>query len=98
MKVWLITACWMVALASSAARSQESIDVSKITCDQFIAGKVADSRSVTIWLSGYYNGTRKNTIVDVSALQRESQDVMDYCIVHPSTFLMEAVSGIIKGK
>ena len=88
----------MIMFASSAARSQESIDVSKITCEQFLAGKVADSRSVSIWLSGYYNGTRKNTVVDVSAFQRGSQDVMDYCISHPSTFLMEAVSSITKAK
>jgi hypothetical protein len=77
--------------ATAAARAQETVDVAKITCDQFLAGKIADSRSVTIWLSGYYNGMRNNTILDVSALQSDAKDVMDYCITHPNVILMNAV-------
>jgi hypothetical protein len=77
--------------ATAAAHAQETVDVAKITCDQFLAGKIADSRSVTIWLSGYYNGMRNNTILDVSALQSDAKDVMDYCITHPNVILMNAV-------
>ena len=80
---------------SAVAQAQETIDVAKITCDQFLAGRVADSRSVTIWLSGYYNGTRQNTILDVSALQKNAQEVMDYCITHPKVVLMDAVTTLI---
>jgi acid stress chaperone HdeB len=81
----------IILAAAAAARAQETIDVSKITCDEFLAGKVADSRSVTIWLSGYYNGMRNNTVLDVSALQKDSKDVLDYCITHPNVILMNAV-------
>ena len=81
--------------ALAVAQAQETIDVTKITCDQFLAGRVADSRSVSIWLSGYYNGTRKNTVLDVSALQKNAQDVMDYCITHPKVILMDAVTTLI---
>jgi hypothetical protein len=81
----------IILAAAPAAQAQQTIDVAKITCEQFLAGKVADSRSVTIWLSGYYNGTRNNTVLDVSALQKNSQDVMDYCISHPSVVLMNPV-------
>lgn len=86
-----LSAVFIVLGAASAARSQMTIDVAKITCDQFLAGKVADSRSVSVWLSGYYNGTRDNTVLDVNALQQDSQDVMAYCISHPSVILMDAV-------
>jgi acid stress chaperone HdeB len=81
----------IIVAATAAAWAQETIDVSKITCDEFLAGKVADSRSVTIWLSGYYNGMRNNTVLDVSALQKDSKDVLDYCITHPNVILMNAV-------
>lgn len=77
------------------AQAQETIDVAKITCDQFLAGRVADSRSVGIWLSGYYNGKRNNTILDVSTLQKNAQEVMDYCITHPKVVLMDAVTTLI---
>jgi HdeA/HdeB family len=81
----------IILAAVPAAQAQETVDVAKITCEQFLTGKVADSRSVTIWLSGYFNGTRNNTVLDVSALQKNSQDVMDYCLSHPSVILMNAV-------
>lgn len=88
----------IILATAAAARAQETIDVTKITCDQFLAGKVADSRSVTIWLSGYYNGLRNNSVLDVSALQRDSKDVMDYCITHPNITLMNAVKTLFDKK
>jgi len=81
---------------STAALAQTTIDVSKITCDQFLAGKVADSRSVTIWLSGYYHGLRKSPVLEVNTLQQNSQAVMDYCISHPNVILMDAVTTLIE--
>jgi len=84
--------------ASTAASAQVTIDVAKITCDQFLAGKVADSRSVTVWLSGYYHGMHGNTVLDVNALQQDSQAVMDYCITHPSVILMDAVTTLLGKK
>ena len=79
---------------SAATQAQLTIDVAKITCEQFVAGKVADSRSLSIWLSGFYNGTRNNTLVDVSTLQKDSQDLMDYCFSHRKVILMNAVKNL----
>lgn len=91
----MLCALSIVLGAPAAAKAQETIDVAKITCDQFLAGRVADSRSVSIWLSGYYNGLRKNTVLDVSALQKNATEVMDYCITHPKVILMDAVTTLI---
>jgi hypothetical protein len=79
---------------SAAIQAQQTIDVAKITCDQFVMGKVADSRTVLIWLSGFYNGTRNNTLLDVSILQKNSRDVMDYCFSHREVILMNAVKSL----
>ncbi len=83
---------------STAALTQVTIDVSKVTCDQFLAGKVADSRSVTVWLSGFYHGMHNDTHLDVNELQQNSQAVMDYCITHPSVILMDAVTTLFGKK
>src|SRR5215470_13959184 len=82
----------------SAAGAQETIDVAKIKCDQFLASRVVDSRTLSIWLSGYYNGTRNNTVLDVSALQKREQDVMDYCISHSEMVFMDAVKSVLGSK
>jgi hypothetical protein len=79
----------------SVGRAQETIDVAKITCDQFLAGRVTDSRTLSIWLSGYYNGTRHNTVVNVSEFQKHSTDLMDYCISHPDMNLMDAIKNAL---
>jgi hypothetical protein len=79
----------------SAGRAQETIDVAKNTCGQFLAGRVTDSRTLSIWLSGYYSGTRHNTVVDVSAFQKQSIDLMDYCISHPDMNLMDAIKNAL---
>jgi acid stress chaperone HdeB len=83
-----------VLATPTAAPAQVTIDVAKITCGQFLAGKVSDSRSVTVWLSGYYHGMHNNTLLDVNALQQDAQAVMDYCISHPSVILMDAVTSL----
>jgi acid stress chaperone HdeB len=93
-----IFALFSVLGASTVALAQMTIDVSKITCDQFLAGKVQDSRSVTVWLSGYYHGLHNNTVLDVNALQQDSQAVMYYCISHPNVILMDAVTTLFEKK
>ena len=53
----------IVFLAATAGHAQVSIDVSKITCDQYLAFKVADPKDIGVWLSGYYHGKQGNTDV-----------------------------------
>jgi HdeA/HdeB family len=55
------------------ARAQETIDAAKITCNQFMFGRIADSRTISIWLLGYYSGMRKNSVIDIAAVQKSSQ-------------------------
>ncbi len=46
-----------------AVQAQVTIDVTKITCNQFLASQVTDSRTLGIWLNGYVNGTRGKTMI-----------------------------------
>ena len=82
----------------SAGRAQMTVDMAKITCAQFLTGQVTDSQTLSIWLSGYYNGTRHNTVVDVSALKKHSLDMSDYCIHHREMNLMEAIENALGAK
>ena len=88
----------LMIFSISVGRAQETIDIAKITCDQFLTGQVYDAPTFSIWLSGYYNGTRHNTVVDVSALKEHSLDVMDYCISHKEMKLMEAIQNALGAK
>jgi hypothetical protein len=47
-----------------AAQAQVTIDITKITCSEFLAGDLTDSRSLAIWLNGYVNGARGKTLIE----------------------------------
>ena len=79
-KVKIAVLSLTVALfTASSVRAQVTIDVSKITCEQFLLWKVTDPQKITLWLSGYYNGKRGNTIIDPKSLEENENKVKEYC-------------------
>jgi len=92
MKVRLLMAAALaVGLLPMASEAQIAVDVAKITCKQFLLDTVAPTKSVTMWLSGYYHGKHGGTIVDFAALPREADKVEDYCRLNLDTPVMDAV-------
>lgn len=84
-----------VCLIFSSAQAQVTIDVSKITCKQFRDYAITDPNNIALWLSGYYNGQRNNTIVNVETFKENLEKVKDYCITHPSVAVMQAVEALL---
>src|SRR6516162_4608112 len=87
----LLLGSMFALLVVSAAPAQVTIDVSKITCDQYVLDKVTDFRTITAWLHGFYSGRRNNTVIDVQELERIADKVEEYCRSHRDMALMQAV-------
>ena len=68
MKALFVISAIVLLGASSIAKAQVTIDVSKITCDEFVKYEIAEPKQIAIWLSGYYHGTRGSTILDTQEL------------------------------
>ena len=77
------------------AHAQVTIDMSKITCDQFLQHKITNPRFLALWLSGYYAGKRKNPIVDVEKLEGNADRVSAYCDTNRKTVLMQAIEIVL---
>ena len=75
----------------TTANAQVTLDVAKITCDQFVGFKITDPQNIAIWLSGYYNGKRDNTIIDPQAFKENYTKLMNYCIVNEKVTVLQAV-------
>jgi hypothetical protein len=90
----LLSIAGMVA----TAHAQVTIDVAKITCDQFTGYKITNPQNIANWLSGYYNGQRGNTILDTQQLAAHTQQLRDYCIVHPEVPVLRAVETLMSPK
>ncbi len=80
------------------ARAQVSIDVAKITCDQFLLFKVADPRDISIWLSGYYNGKRDNTTLDIERFKNYSEKLRTFCRGNLTMHIMDAAQKVLELK
>jgi acid stress chaperone HdeB len=82
-------------LAGMPVHAQVTVDISKITCEQFWLRKVANPEKVAIWLSGFYNGKTGNTVIDTPNLEIAGRDVADYCRMNFNQTLMQAAEAVM---
>ena len=81
---------------NSAATAQVSLDVSKITCWQFVTYKITNPQFIAIWVSGYYHGKDGDTVVDPPAVVANAKKMQEYCTKNPDVPFMQAVETVIK--
>ena len=67
----------LVFIATQSAHAQVTVDISKITCEQFNVLPKADS--VGVWLSGYYHGGRREPVIDVNKFEENVKDMRAAC-------------------
>jgi acid stress chaperone HdeB len=94
-KTGFVISAIVLLTASSMAPAQVTIDVSKITCDQFVEYKIADPERIAIWISGYNHGVRNDPILDQQKMLQTTNSVEEYCFKHPQTLVMKAVDEIL---
>jgi acid stress chaperone HdeB len=85
----------LATFAAPSATAQVTMDVAKITCDQLVLFRVAHPHDIAMWLSGYYNGRRNNTTVDVQKLKEYTDNVEQYCVNNRKVTVMEAVEKVL---
>ena len=87
-------------LSASIAHGQVTIDVSKITCDQFAQGKVGLPRTTAIWLNGYYHSKIGGTTIDTEQSEAIFGVLMDYCRTgeNGKVLIMQALERLMKPK
>ena len=71
------------------------LDLAKVTCDQWSGYKIK-LQNIALWLSGYFNGARGNTVIDTRRrLAAEQGHFRDFCITNPQVPIMQAVEKVI---
>ena len=69
----------LIAFATASAQAQVIVDVSKITCEQYVHAKITTPNLLAAWLSGYYNAKRNNKVIDLETLEDNVSKVQNYC-------------------
>ena len=93
MKISSITlAALLLLLLAAEAEAQMTVDVAKITCRQYLFDRTFSPRAPMIanWLSGYFNGLKNNTVVDLGEMAKNKDKVEDYCRLNQDVTLVEA--------
>jgi HdeA/HdeB family len=97
MKILSITFAALLLLLAAKAWAQMTVDVAKITCRQYLFDRTFSPRAPMIanWLSGYFNGQKNNTVVDLGAMARNKDKVEDYCRMNQDVTLVEAAKAAL---
>jgi acid stress chaperone HdeB len=89
----------MLALGASVpAWTQVMLDLSKVTCWQYVTYKVANPKYLAVWVSGYYNGKNGNTVIDMQELLANAAKLEEYCTKNPDVPMMAAAEKVLGQK
>jgi hypothetical protein len=88
----LIFAGVVAALAIAApATAQVTIEMSEITCKDFV-GYDADTKDfIANWMRGYFMSKKNLTVIDSQYVKRNGEKIARYCKKLPKSSLMDAV-------
>ena len=92
----LFTSALLLFVQIATMHAQETVDVAKITCHQIMMEQLErPSRDYVLWFSGYYNGKRNNTIVDLQTIKKNEEKVDSYCALNPETTVLDALKNVL---
>jgi acid stress chaperone HdeB len=90
----ICSATLLMMLFPAAVHAQVTVDITKITCRQYLIGNIVPTKSMAIWFSGYYSGKRGATMIEMSAVEPNADKVELYCGLHQDEMLMKAIEDV----
>ena len=79
-----------MARAPAAADEKMVVDMSRMSCGELTKLGFEDFAGVTMWLSGYYNASIRNTVIDLNQFALAAKTVKDFCTTSPRATIMSA--------
>ncbi len=65
----------LVPVSSFDAPAQVTIDMAKVTCEQYVLYKIPNSDFIPFWIQGYYSGKQGNTLIDTQRFKENAEKV-----------------------
>ena len=88
----------LALLVVPTAQAQVTVDVAKITCEQFVLWKVTDPDKIAIWLSGYHHAKANNTVIDTKSFEESNKKLTEYCRSNFKMTVMQAAEKLFAAK
>jgi acid stress chaperone HdeB len=81
----------LVMAAAIPAKAQVVIEMSQITCKQFMTSDPDRKELVASWMSGYFSASKNLNVLDFRYVERNRKVVETYCKRRPGETLMSAI-------
>jgi acid stress chaperone HdeB len=84
------------ALALTAAPAHAVVlDLSTMTCKQFIEGSQDEIKMVLTWMDGWYKGDSDEAIIDTDVFVANAKKFGTFCAANPSISIVNAAEKIL---
>ncbi|MHB8268979.1 HdeA/HdeB family chaperone [Bradyrhizobium sp.] len=87
---FIVAAILSFSSGPAAAEEKMVVDMSKLTCGELTKLGFQDFSGVTMWLSGYYNSSIRNGVIDLYEFAGTAKKVKDFCQTNARTTVMSA--------
>jgi hypothetical protein len=80
-----------IAMLPAFAQAQVLVDMTRITCGEYVSLPPEQSRIFSAWMSGWFNQKTGYAWVDLNAYERNIASVKKYCATSPREPVMTAL-------
>ncbi len=91
MRKFAVFAVAVMAGAAMPAKAQVVLEMSAVTCEQYLKSDPEEQATLASWMSGYFNASKNVATVDLRKAERNLKVVARYCKIHKKETLMNAV-------
>jgi acid stress chaperone HdeB len=82
----------VLAAVLVAVPARAAVDLSRITCQDFLTGGSESMRFMMTWLDGYYTDEDAPAVFDLEKMKEKGAKLGEYCAKHPTIGLMTAAA------
>lgn len=86
-----VVAMTLFAASLSPAKAQVVLDMSLITCKQWMESDAERRSLIGSWMSGYFSASKNLNMLDFRYLERNMKVVLSYCKKRRAETLMSAI-------
>jgi hypothetical protein len=96
-KMKLLTTLALIALMTTAAwGAEQKIDLSAMTCGDFMKSDQAKSTLILAWFLGFYGEEEDPQVIDLDKLEHARTQFTAFCTQQPSFRMTVAAEGILE--
>jgi len=83
------------ALLAAAPADAQVIDLSTLSCKQFIELPKETLNAVTLWLDAYLTDEEESAVIDFDRMKDKAERLATYCAQNPEMSLMTAAENVM---